>query len=152
MQTTKTVLTDIIETLEDGRKGFESGAEKLAEDGRQDLAATFREFAEQRARFSTELRNIAVSESIDIDERGSLGGAMHRGWMALKDALTGDDPHAVIAAAEKGEDHAVSEYDEALERGFNELPATVHDVLVRQYEEVRKAHDTVKALRERTDS
>ena len=55
---------------------------------------------------------------------------MHRGWLSLKDALTGDDAGAVLKAAATGEDHAVSEYEKALEMdlsaGFREVVARQH--------------------------
>ncbi len=142
------VLEDLVETLEDGRKGFEQTAEKLASDGHTDIAATMRQFAEQRARFSVELQQIAGRNGVDLQESGSVSGALHRGWIGLKDALTGSDPHAVLAAAETGEDHAVSEYEDAL--SDMELPADVRDVIVRQSMEVRTAHDTVRGLRDAT--
>lgn len=147
METNKTaaVLEDLIETLEDGRKGFEQAAERIEDSDEPALAIDLRRFAQQRAEFSIELRELAGRHGLEIDEEGSTGGALHRGWMSLKDALTGDDPRAVLAAAEAGEDHAVSEYDDALEE---DLPASVRSVVERQALTVKRTHDEVKALRD----
>lgn len=147
METDKTagVLEDLIETLEDGRKGFEQAAERIEDSDEPMLAVDLRRFAQQRSEFSVELRALAGSHGIEIKEEGSAGGALHRGWMTLKDALTGDDPRAVLAAAEAGEDHAVSEYDDALDE---ELPADVRSVVERQARAVKSAHDEVQALRD----
>ncbi|HEX5695902.1 MAG TPA: PA2169 family four-helix-bundle protein, partial [Acidimicrobiia bacterium] len=95
--------------------------------------------------FSTELRSIASVQGFDISEEGSLAGTMHRGWIGLKDALTGDNPAAVLGAAESGEDHAVSEYEQALEK---DLPTEIRTVIERQATEVRRAHDEVRNLRD----
>ncbi len=146
---TEGVIKDLIETLEDGRKGFESGAEKLAGSDRPDWARTFRQYSEQRARFAAELRDVAASHSITVHEDGSALGALHRGWMALKDAIAGDDPEGVLDAAEQGEDHAVGEYESAL---GEELPADVRTLVERQYQEVCQAHDVVKRLRDAADA
>ena len=54
-------INDIIQTLEDGQKGFASAAEKAEKDGRQDLAIEFRQYSDQRAMFSNELRTHAAS-------------------------------------------------------------------------------------------
>lgn len=143
------ILEDLIETLEDGREGFKQAAEKLMEDGHSEIAAQMMEFSNQRARFSTELRQLASSAGTEIDESGSAAGALHRGWMSLKDALTGDDPHAILSAAEAGEDHAVSEYADAIDD--EDLPAELRDVVRKQATEVRRAHDTVRELRDRFD-
>ena len=147
METNKTaaVLEDLIETLEDGRKGFEQAADHLADSDDPAIAIDLRRFAQQRAEFSVELREIAGRHGFEIEEEGSVAGALHRGWLSLKDAVTGDDPKAVLSAAEEGEDHAVSEFEDALDQ---ELPADVRSVVERQAQSVRAAHDRVKALRD----
>lgn len=143
------VIEDLVETLEDGREGFKKTSEKLREDGHPGLAAQMMEFSNQRSRFSSELRSYASSAGVDIDEEGSAGGALHRGWISLVDALTGDDPHAVLAAAEAGEDHAVEEYEDALED--ETLTSELRDLVAKQADEIRRAHDTVRDLRDQFD-
>ena len=146
MQTdTTAVLEDLIQTLEDGKKGFEQTADHLETQADRSVTDKMRQFAQQRASFSTELRSLASQQGFTISEEGSLTGTMHRGWMGLKDALTGDDASAVLGAAETGEDHAVSEYEQALEM---ELPGEVRTVIERQATEVRRAHDEVRNLRD----
>jgi uncharacterized protein (TIGR02284 family) len=143
--TDEAVTKDLVETLEDGEKGFAQGAEKLEESDVPELAVTFREFSAQRATFSADLRRLAAAYGDKIDESGSAAAALHRGWMSLKDALTGSDPKGVLDAAEQGEDHAVKEYRKALDQDISpELRAVVE----RQSAEVAAAHDRVKALRD----
>ncbi len=141
---TESTIKDLVQTLEDGRKGFADAAAKLADDGNTQLATEFTQFAEQRQRFSSELRTVAASAGVEFDEDGSVAGALHRGWIALKDALTGDDPDAIVNAAETGEEHAVSEYEKALDRG--ELPSDVAMLVKRQAEEIRTVRDRLAAL------
>ncbi len=143
--TTGAVLEDLIETLEDGRKGFEQAADSIADSDNPAIAIDLRRFAQQRAEFSVELREVAGRLGYEIEEEGSVAGALHRGWLSLKDAISGDDPKAVLEAAEEGEDHAVSEFEDALEK---DLPADVRSVVERQAQAVRNAHDRVKSLRD----
>ena len=138
------VTKSIIQVLEDGKKGFADAADKLADSNRADLAPTFREFSAQRAGFADELEKMAAAYGDDIDEKGSVKGAMHRGWMTVKDALSGSDPDGVLDAAEQGEDHAVDEYKSALEE---DISPDLVSVLRRQLGSVQAAHDQVKALR-----
>lgn len=145
MSTDYRVTKDLIETLEDGKKGFAEAADKLQETGRPDLAAKFRDFSSQRARFSQELETMAASYGDDIDEDGSLAGTIHRGWMAVKDAISGSDPDGVLDAAEQGEDHAVSEYQKALDA---DISADLRRVVQHQYTTVKATHDEVRALRD----
>lgn len=144
MSTDRRVTKDLLQTLEDGKEGFARAAERLAESDRPDLSTKMRAFSEQRARFSAELAQMAASYGDDIDEDGSMAGALHRGWMAVKDAIAGSDPHGVLDAAEQGEDHAVSEYRDALAK---DISPNLRVVLERQFLDVQEAHDEVKALR-----
>ncbi|MGF1617546.1 MAG: PA2169 family four-helix-bundle protein [Acidimicrobiia bacterium] len=143
---TTTILEGLNETLEDGRQGFNQAAEKLEADGHGQIAAKMREFARQRAELSSELASIASANGMTFETRdGTAAGALHRGWMSLKDALTGSDPHAILAAAERGEDHAVEQYREALNK---DLPAPIRDLVSQQATAVQAAHDQVRDLRD----
>lgn len=144
--TDEKVTRDLIETLEDGRAGFTKAADKLAGSDRSDLAAVFREFADQRARFADDLRRLAAQYGDPIDESGSMAGALHRGWMTIKDAVTGDDPDGVLDAAEQGEDHAKAEYADALEA---DISPHLREVVERQQRDVIAVHDRVRAMRDR---
>jgi uncharacterized protein (TIGR02284 family) len=144
MSNDASVTKDLLQTLEDGRAGFAKGAEKLDSTDAPELAPAFRKYSEQRAAFTTELQSLAQQYGDQLDADGSVAGTLHRGWLSLKDALAGSKPDGVIDAAEQGEDHAVSEYEKALEADISpELRAVVQ----RQLTEIRAARDDVKALR-----
>ena len=142
------VSKNIVEVLEDGKKGFDHAADKLAESNRADLAPMFREFSEQRAGFAAELTTMAAAYGDEIDEHGSVKGTIHRGWMAVKDALSGSDPDGILDAAEQGEDHAVDSYKKALDE---DISPELKDVLRRQMGTVQATQDQGKALRNATD-
>ncbi|MCB0968892.1 MAG: PA2169 family four-helix-bundle protein [Ilumatobacter sp.] len=144
--TDEKVSKDLIETLEDGKVGFGKAADKLDADGRADIAQQFRRYAEQRASFAQELRDLAAQYGDRIDEDSSLLGALHRGWMSIKDAVAGDDAKGVLDAAEQGEDHAKAEYRDALQA---DISSHLRTVVERQATQVKQVHDEVKALRDR---
>ncbi|MEO6510450.1 MAG: PA2169 family four-helix-bundle protein, partial [Nocardioides sp.] len=106
-------------------------------------ASMMQRFSEQRAGFQREIVEMGHDYGDDVDESGSATAALHRGWIALKDALTGDDAAAVLGAAVTGEDHAVSEYDDALDK---DLSDGFREVVTRQRAAVVAARDEVKAL------
>ncbi|MEE8600983.1 ferritin-like domain-containing protein [Euzebya tangerina] len=138
------VLKDLVETLEDGKKGMHDAADKLAGDGHTSIADVLRRFSSQRAEFSEELRTLASSQGQTLEESGSLAGSLHRGWMGLKDALSGSDPSSVLKAVESGEEHAVSEYEDALNN--DDLPETARPVVTQQLAGIRSAKSEVDAL------
>lgn len=148
MSVDEEVAQELIETLEDGREGFAKAAKKLEETDKPEWASTMEQFSRQRAEFSAELQQMARSYGDELDASGTVAAALHRGWMSLVDALTGSSPHAVLNAAEQGEDHAVKEYEKAL--GADITPG-FRTVVERQFAEVKLAHDTVRALRDASE-
>lgn len=135
---------DLIQVLEDGKDGFAKAADKLTESDRPELASVFQQYSQQRATFVTELHGLAATYGDEVKEKGSVAGALHRGWLSVKDTLSGDDPSGVLDAAEQGEDHAVAAYDKALQQ---DLSPTLRAVVERQGAAVRAAHDEVRRLR-----
>ena len=145
MSTDAKVSKDLMQTLEDGRKGFAEAADKLADTDRADLAPRFRDFSEQRAAMYAELDLLAAAYGDDLEESGSATAALHRGWMSVKDAITGSSADGVLDVAEQGEDHAVSEYTKALEQ---DLSPGLADVVRRQLVDITSAHNEVKRFRD----
>lgn len=141
----KKAAQELVETLKDGERGFASAAEKLRDSDRTEWASTMQRFSEQRAGFWREIVDMGHDYGDDVDESGSAAAALHRGWIALKDALTGDDAGSVLSAAVTGEDHAVSEYDDALQQ---DLSDGFREVVTRQRAAVVAARDEVKALQQ----
>ncbi|MDQ2756595.1 MAG: PA2169 family four-helix-bundle protein [Actinomycetota bacterium] len=138
------IAKDLVETLKDGQKGFASAAEKLTESERPEWAATMRRFEQQRAAFAQEIVSLGHDYGDDVDESGSTLAAAHRGWLSLKDALTGDKPNGVLDAAVSGDNHTVSEYEKALKE--DDLSEGFRTVIQRQHGEVVAARDEVKGL------
>ena len=134
---------ELVETLKDGERGFADAAEKLRDSDHPQWAGTLERFSAQRATFCREIVDLGHEYGDDVDESGSVAAAAHRGWISLKDALTGDDASGVLKAAVTGEDHAASEYEKALEL---DLSAGFRDVVARQQTAILAARDEVKAL------
>jgi len=136
---------ELVETLKDGEKGHKDAADKLRDGDHPEWATTLQRLAEQRAGFRQEIVGLGHDYGDDVDKSGSAAAAVHRGWTSLKDALTGDKPEAVLKAVATGEDHAVSEYDKALD---NDLSAGFREVVQRQRAAIVSARDEVKALQD----
>jgi uncharacterized protein (TIGR02284 family) len=145
MSTDARVAKDLVETLKDGRDGFTAAAERLRGSDQPELAATMQRLAEQRAQFAGEIVAMGHDYGDDVDESGSAAGALHRGWLKVKDAVTGDDAGSVLGAAVTGEDHAVSEYEKAL---GEDLSDGFRSVLQRQHASVVAARDEVSQLQD----
>jgi uncharacterized protein (TIGR02284 family) len=143
MSDDKKAAKELVETLKDGERGFAEAADKVRDSDHAAWADTLQRLSTQRAGFSREIVDLGHAYGDDVDESGSVAAAVHRGWLSLKDALTGDDAAAVLKAAVTGEDHAVSEYEKALELDLSE---GFRAVVTRQHQAIVAARDEVKAL------
>ena len=140
---TRHTLNNLIEICKDGQQGFQTAADDAKD---ETLSQLFRQFAAQRTRFIAELQERVRLIGGEPDKHGTVTGSIHRGWINLKAAVSSNEPHAVLAECERGEDAAVKTYREALEE--TEIDSETRAVIQRQATEVKAAHDRVKQLRD----
>ncbi|MGI9107893.1 MAG: PA2169 family four-helix-bundle protein [Pyrinomonadaceae bacterium] len=138
-------LNNLIETCKDGQNGFQTAAEGTT---RSDLKSLFGEYAMQRSQFAGELQAEVRRLGGDPEQTGSVAATLHRGWINIKSAVTGEDDNAIIAECERGEDSAVSNYKDAL--NDQNLPADVRSIVERQSAQVKQAHDRIRSLERAT--
>jgi len=138
------VLNDLIETSKDGQEGFKTCAEDIKH---PELKALFAKRATDCATAAAELQTAVKALGGDPEKSGSVGGALHRGWVDVKSLVTGKDEEAVLNEAERGEDHALKAYKEAIEKINKHNLLGIRDLVERQFHGVQRNHDQVKALR-----
>ena len=144
---TQRIVGDLIDVCEDGEQGFMRCAERVQ---RPELQQLFRNRAQECRRAADELAQLVGQRASTPGEGGSTAGALHRGWVTVKDAVAGDATElSVLQECERGEDHALHRYQEALQAP---LPPQVQQVVSRQYEGVRRNHDQVRALRDQASA
>ena len=138
---TISTLNNLIETCKDGQNGFQTAADGVKQ---SDLKTLFQAYAQQRAQFASELQNEVRRLGGDPEKTGSLAASLHRGWIDIKSAVTGEDEGAVISECERGEDSAVRNYKDAL--ADENLPGDVRSIIERQFTQVKEAHDRIRSL------
>jgi uncharacterized protein (TIGR02284 family) len=139
---TISTLNTLIETCKDGEYGFRTSAEHLRD---PDIQRLFMQRADECRRSADELQAMVRELGGSAEDSGSAAGAMHRGWVAMKDKLTGSSDRAILEETERGEDIALKHYRKALEA---ELPPQVRNLVERQYAGVERNHAQVRALRD----
>ncbi len=133
-------LNNLIETCKDGQNGFQTAADGVKN---AELKTLFSTYAQQRAKFAGDLQSEVRRLGGDPEKSGSVAATLHRGWINIKSTVTGEDESAVLAECERGEDSAVSNYQDALAAN---LPANVQDVVQRQFTQIKDAHDRIRSL------
>jgi uncharacterized protein (TIGR02284 family) len=134
-------LNGLIETCKDGEDGFRKAAEGIKD---ASLRTVFMEYAQQRERFAQELQKQVAQLGGKPEHSGSISAALHRGWIDMKSVVTSQDDRAILNECERGEDSAVRNYKAAL---AEDIPADLRSLVSSQYDEVQKAHDHIRDLR-----
>lgn len=136
------VLRSVINTLQDSQKGFADIGEHLRD---ETLKVYFLAESLKRARFRGDLVEVLHQSGVsDVNETGTVAGALHRAWGDLK-AKLGSGDHGLLETAEKGEDEAKKAYADALDQ---ELPLPVRELLAEQQAHILTSHDYVRNHRD----
>lgn len=139
-------LNNLIQTCKDGENGFNEAAQGVSS---SDLKDVFMRYSQQRSQFAGELQSEVTRLGGDPQTSGSIAASLHRGWIDIKSAVTGQDEAAILNECERGEDSAVEAYQTALKEA---LPSEVNSIVERQYTQVKEAHDRIKGLRNMSNS
>lgn len=139
-------LNDLIETSKDGEYGFRTCAERATA---SELKAFFTKRAANCASAATELQGLVRQHGGKAESSGSVAGTLHRGWVSVRDAVSGTSDQSVLDECERGEDAALARYRKALKQ---ELPPAVKAVVEKQMAGVQANHDEVKRLRDSAKS
>jgi uncharacterized protein (TIGR02284 family) len=140
-------LNDLIDVCKDGEKGYR----KAAEDAKDpELKNLFLRFSQERSNFAGELQSVVADLGVKPETSGTMRAALHRGWIDVKTAVSSRDDKAVIDECETGDDVAKESYERVLQEG--NLTGTTRSMVMRQYEQVKAAHDNVRALQLQYDT
>ncbi len=139
-------LNDLIETCKDGQEGFRQCAENAPNSPHRSF---FETGARRCAEGAAELQALVRQLGGDPEKTGSVAAAVHRGWINIKTAIASNDDKAVIEECERGEDVAMTSYQNALAK---DLPASVRAVVERQYRGVQENHAIARQLKQSVQS
>ena len=134
------LLNDMIETSRDGEQGFRTCAENAKS---PQLKSFFLDGAQRCQQAVSELQQHVTQYGGSAETSGSVAGAVHRGWVNLKSALSTNEDKAMLEECVRGEEHAVSVYRDALQK---DLPPELRTVVERMYQGAQQNHAKVQQL------
>ena len=139
-ETISRALTDIINLNRTSVKGYQEAAEEVKS---ADLKAKLGEYSQQRAGFVSDLEGFARQYGMEAKEESTIesvavdaAAAVHRGWINIKSAITGQSDGAVLEAAETGEATALKAYETVLSA---DIPAGAKSVFQQQHDAIMQA-------------
>ncbi len=127
----------------DSRDGYRQSREQVADE--RGFVGFFDRRIAEREEFHTRIHQQLRAESVEVSESGSTAAAAHRGWLKLRDAVTGDD-EAVYDEVVNGEEDLKSVYDEAIKAAAGHAEWAF---LTQQRMEVEKAIAEARAEKSR---
>ena len=138
---TISVLNDLIETCNNGVKGFQTAADSVTDKHAKTIFSTRATEIEKAIHdLAAEVRNLGGNP----ETSGTTAGAVHRGWLDLKAAVTGGDDTGILTECERGERHAIKTYDSALRK---DLPAQTRAMIEKQRDGAIANLDTVRQMK-----
>ena len=134
------LLNELIVTCKDGEKGYREASEGIQNAFYRML---FSEYSRQRSKFASELQAQVVMMGGQPDRKGTVKGALHRGWMNLKTAIAGHDDDLIVAECQRGEDLAIKQYKSVLK---TDMTAKLRSILEHQMNEIIATQKRVKVM------
>lgn len=132
----------LLHIANDGKEGFKTAAEDADS---AELKAIFTTYSIQRSEFEMELKSILRQLGGESDnESGGPLGAMHRVWMDIKTAFTGNDNHAILDACITGEKAAIEAYDKVL--ADTSLTSEIRETLNSQRSDISESLRNIQTL------
>lgn len=140
-ETTARTFTDLLQLNRTSAKGYQEAAEEVKS---SELKSQLNQYSQQRAQFVSQLEQQAnqlgisaqgtnTVESVAVD----AAAAVHRGWINVKAAFTGNDDSSILGTCETGEESALKAYDTALQSG--DINPAFKSVLEQQRSEIQSA-------------
>lgn len=139
-------LNTLIGTLIDSVDGYQKAA---ADTTNTRFAEMFNARARERQQAVTKLQAAVARLGGNPEDDGTTAGAVHRGWINLKEAVLGRDDEAIVNSVESGEDYLKGKFEAAL--NHKDLPAEARAAVEEAWTSVKAGHDEMSALKHAID-
>ena len=130
-------LNNLLETCRDGEFGFTESAEHTKT---QEIKSVFLQRADDCRMAAAELQQLIITMGGEPNEGGSVSGAIHRGWVAVKGTLSGYSDINILEECERAEDVALAQYRKALKQNLPLHAKTIVDRQAQGMRDMRNAH------------
>lgn len=139
-------LQDLLEKNYDAEKGF---TKAMKDAKNENLKKFLKKQAVQHNRFATELDQQLRNLNEEPKESGSFTGDLHRTWIDIKSAVSGNNDEAVLEECIRGEKASWNEYEEKLKK--HNFPPNISNILQKQAAEIHNTLNSVKTMEDIAD-
>jgi uncharacterized protein (TIGR02284 family) len=136
-------LREVGKIVRDSEEGYRHAANDIDD---WQLRSMFLELARVRSEQGDEIDRLLQRFGGEaVPKGGSTSGTMHRVFVDLKAAITGNSRRAVVDEVARGESYAEAVFDKALRA---DLPMDVQQIIRRQHNSVRESRDRVRRMQQ----
>jgi uncharacterized protein (TIGR02284 family) len=136
-------LHELLDAVEDGHAGYQVAAQGLKD---TKVKRALGQLALARKALGEELREEILRRGAAPHTRGTVKGALHRGWIQMKE-LGRAAPATILEECGRGEAASIKAYKDALAK---DLPPEVRKVVALQLDRITAAREKVLELRRST--
>jgi uncharacterized protein (TIGR02284 family) len=134
----------LIEVCHDSESLFATASNAVA--GEEPLLkAELMQYSFQRGDFALDLEHELASVGEEPVHRGTIAGAVHRGWLNLKHVVSGDERFSILNECLRSENASLEAYQAALSA---DLPSPLPNIVRTQYAAIERVRDRIQALRD----
>ncbi|MGI4835691.1 MAG: ferritin-like domain-containing protein [Janthinobacterium lividum] len=140
-ETTARAFTDLLHLNRTSAQGYQEAAEEVKS---SELKSQLNQYSQQRSQFVSQLEQQASQLGISAQSDATIesvatdaAAAVHRGWINVKAAFTGNDDSSILSTCETGEESALKAYDTAIQLG--DISPSLKSVLEQQRSEIQSA-------------
>lgn len=144
--TDTTALNTLIGTLIDSIDGYQKAA---ADTDNSRYAEMFNARARERQEVLTKLQAAVARLGGNPEDDGTTAGAVHRGWINLKEAVVGRDDEAIVNSVESGEDYLKDKFETVMNN--KDLPPEARSAVEQAWQSVKAGHDEMSQLKHAID-
>lgn len=137
-----TALNTLIATLIDSVNGYQKAA---ADTDNPRYAEMFNARARERQGAVATLQAAVTQLGGNPEDDGTTAGAVHRGWINLKEAVVGRDDEAIVNSVESGEDYLKEKF--AVFMDNKDLSAPARAAVETAWQSVKAGHDQMSQLK-----
>lgn len=132
-------LNQLLEKTYDAEKGYKEAASNVKN---AKMKSFLEEQANQRYSFGHEIKQEIKAFDQEPNKGGSVAGTLHRTWMDVKTAFSGNENETVMEEVQRGEKAAIEDYDEILAE--TSLPGNLKSILQNQRQKIEQAQQSAQ--------
>lgn len=145
---TVSTLNDLLQITNDRIEGFNKVEDKVWEKY-PSLKSDYTNMVDQSQKMKLELKSLISERSGDIDDSSTVAGALHRTWIDVKNAFSGDHAESTLENVTFGESAAIEAYEKALDSG--DLCPESSRVVQDQLHSLKSSYEKFRNLENRHD-